>query len=408
MPFHVRPIRAEELRAYFSVMGTAFLDQRDPDALAEEVAPLWDLSRAWAAFDAGRLVGTFRSWSTRLTVPGNDQVPAAAVTNVTVLPTHRRRGVLTQMTAAEHAAARERGEIAAILHAAEFPIYGRFGYGPATWIGTWTVDGAHHAFRRPLAGSVELVAPKDARTHLVTVFETWRARQPGEIARRDYRWDIDLGLRGRGLGAPWKGLVALHRDDAGDVDGYVRYRTEEKWEQNLPRGVVTVDELHALTDDAFGALWRFVGELDLVGRIRAEFRSVHDGLRWLFVNSRVPQLTDVSDGLWVRLLDVPAALAARRYERADGLTLEVVDPEARDGRVRLRLDGGPSGATATPTTQSPDLTIGVGALGAAYLGGTRLRDAAAPAGYEEHRSGALARADALFRTADDPWCSTFF
>jgi predicted acetyltransferase len=256
---------------------------------------------------------------------------------------------------------------------------------------------------------VELLSPADAKPLVIDVYEAWRKRASGEIRRREYRWDFDLGIRDTAWGKPWKGWVAVHRAEAGRVDGYVRWKAEDKWEQNVPRGIVTVDELHALDDAAYEALWRFLAEIDLVAKVRAEFRRVAERLPWVLTDARQAQVSDVVDGLWARLLDVPSALAARRYEREDRLVVDVVDPEAAGGRLRVRVDGGPDGATATATTESADLTVSVGALGAAYLGGSRLRDAtSATGGADEHTTGALARADALFRTADEPWCSTFF
>jgi predicted acetyltransferase len=126
------------------------------------------------------------------------------------------------------------------------------------------------------------------------------------------------------------------------------------------------------------------------------------------VNARAAAVRDVGDGLWVRLLDVTRALEARTYERSASLVLELIDAEAPGGRLRVELDAGPDGATCRPTERSPDLTVQISALGAAYLGGVRLRDAVLAQGADEHRANALAEADALFRTVDEPWCSTFF
>src|SRR3972149_11165133 len=133
----VRTIREDELPAYIDAMTTTFIDRPAVVEIAGDVKGLWDLQRAWAAFDGDRICGTFRSWATELTVPGGGRLPAAAMTNVAVLPTHRRRGVLRAMIAAEHAAVRERGEAVGVLYAAEYPIYGRFGYGPGCQIATW-------------------------------------------------------------------------------------------------------------------------------------------------------------------------------------------------------------------------------------------------------------------------------
>jgi predicted acetyltransferase len=409
MSAEIRPIREDELAAYFDAMSTGFLFRPDIPRLAEDVKGTWDLERVWGAFDGGRIRGTFRSWPTELTVPGGAAIRAAAVTNVTVLPTHRRRGLMRGMTLAEHAAARDRGEVAALLYAAEYPIYGRFGYGPACREAKWALDATSTTFIGDRPDGVDLVTPSaDTRDTMKGVYEAWRTRQAGDIRRRDDRWDFELGLREDGWDPRWKGFVAFHHDGSGRVDGYARYRNEDKWERDLPRNILTVDELHALTDDAYDALWRFLAEIDWVGTVKAERRIATERLPWLLTNARAAQLTSLVDGMWVRLFDVQRALEARTYERQGRLVLEVVDAEAPDGRIRVELDAGPDGATARKTRRSPDLTIDVSALGSAYLGGIGLRNASSTRGADEHRAGALAEADALLRTLGEPWCSTFF
>jgi predicted acetyltransferase len=314
------------------------------------------------------------------------------------------------MVAAEHAAIRARGEAVGVLYSSEYPIYGRFGYGVGTRVATWTLAARSTSFHRRPSGVVDIVRQDPAAADLMrSVFEAWRDRQPGEIRRRDFRWEEDLGLRERPWGPPWKGFLAVHRDEAGKVDGYARFRAEDKWEQRQPQVPLTVDELHALTDDAYLGLWRFLAELDWVATVKAASRFPGERLPWLLTNARAAVVSDVGDGLWVRLIDVPRALEARTYEREASLVLEVVDPEAVGGRTRLALDAGPTGASCRPTTESPDLTLAVAALGAAYLGGSGLREAVlASGGADEHRAGAIVEADHLFRTLEEPWCSTFF
>ena len=410
MTIEIRTVRPDELRTYLDTALTAFLERpADLDAIVADVAGMWDLRRTWAAFEDGRPCGTFRSWSTELTVPGGRTVPGAAVAGVTVLPTHRRRGILRDMVGAEHAAARERGEVVGLLYASEYPIYGRFGYGMAVRQATWTLDTRTTAFHGEPAGTVELAAPDDTtRDALIGVFEAWRRMQPGEIRRRDFSWDFDLALRPEPWGDAWKGFVALHRDPNGAVDGYARYSPESHWERRQPRSRLRIDELHALTDAAYADLWRFLATVDLVATLRAERRSPSERLPWLLANARAAAVEDVGDGLWVRLLDVPGALAARTYAGEGRIVLEVIDPEVAGGRLRVALDASPDGARCTPTADAPDLTLRVDALGAAYLGGARLRDAIRAGGAEEHRAAALAHVDRLFRTPDEPWCSTFF
>lgn len=411
MTVDVRPIREEETSAWLDTVSTAFLDRPDISRVAEEVRPLWDYARVWGAFEPGSptVVGTTRTWASEISLPGGALVPASAVAAVTVRPTHRRRGILRQLMAAENEAARERGEAASILHAAEYPIYGRFGYGPATRWATWTLDAAGSDFHAAATGTIDLLMPgPEARDVMMAIFEVHRLRQPGEIRRRDFSWEVDLGLRDLAWGQTWKGFLAVHRSDSGEPDGYARYRAEEKWLKGQPRGIISVDELHALTDGAYAALWRFLAEVDLVATVKAERRSVAEALPWLLTNARAANLSEVGDALWVKLLDLPRVLGARTYGATGRLVLEAVEAGPDERRRRVLLDATPEGATCRPSDRSPDLTVSAAALGAACLGGTRLRQAAVAGGWDEHRTGAMAEADRLFATLDEPWCSTFF
>lgn len=408
MSIEIRNVSPDEYAPFIEALSTAFLDRPDIARVAEAVTPLWDPQRTWAAFDGDRVCGTFRSWATEITVPGGARLPASAIAAVTVLPTHRRRGILTGMVAAEHAAIRERGEAVGVLYSAEYPIYGRYGYGPACRVATWTLDAGVTGFHGAPVPGVELALPgPETRDAMTAVFEAWRVHQAGELRRRPFRWDDDLGLIEAHWGERWKGFLALHRDAAGSIDGYVRYRAEEKWEHRQPRCILKVNEMHALTDEAQIALWRHLAETDLVSTVVAEGRSPSDRLPWLLTNARAAVMSDVGDGLWVRLFDVARALEARSWERPGSLVLEVIDGEA-GAPIRLALDVSPDGATCRPTDRSADLTLSVAALGAAYLGGTRLQRAVIATGVDEHRDGALAIADSLLRTSDEPWCSTFF
>ena len=409
MGIEIRNAAPEEYQAAIDVMSTGFLERPDVRAVAEAVAETWEPSRTWVAFDGDRACGTFRSWPTRLTVPGGAELPASAVSGVTVLPSHRRRGILTGMAAREHAALVERGECVGLLYASEYPIYGRFGYAPGTRTADWVITTRATGMLGIADGTVELAVPDETtREVLKGVFEAWRPRQAGEITCRDVTWDSRLGLLDEPWGERWKGWVLFHRDASGAVDGYARYKAIPKWAGHAPQAVVEVQELQALTPGAYAGLVRFLLELDLVATVKLEGRRVSEPVRWLLTNARAAQQTDAGDALWVRLFDVPRALEARTYERSGSLVLEVVDEDAWGGARRLLLDATPEGATCRPTDRSPDLTLPVAALGGAYLGGTRLRDLALATGADEHRPGALAEADALLRTADEPWCSTFF
>jgi predicted acetyltransferase len=253
------------------------------------------------------------------------------------------------------------------------------------------------------------VAPSEHnRDAIRAVFERHRLSQPGEIRRREPSWDFELGLREEPWGPTWKGFLAVRRDPGGTIDGYARYRADENWVLRQPRNTLQVDELHALSDDAYHALWRFLAEVDWVSTVRAERRRPAEPLPWLLTNGRAASVTDIGDAMWVRLFDLPRALETRAYERDGALTLELIDPEAERGRVRLRIEVNGGRAACRIVDRSPDLTIPVAALGAAYLGGTRLVDAVRAGGADEHAPGSLALADSILRTTEPPWCSTFF
>jgi predicted acetyltransferase len=411
MTFEIRHVDLSEMRDALDVVSTAFLDRPDLDALATAEAKTWTPERTWIALDGARVVGVFRSWLTEMTVPGGARLSAAAVGPVTVLPTHRRRGILRGLAAAEDLAIRERGEAFSLLHASEYGIYGRYGYGPATRDQEWTIrtDASGGVHGTP-SGSVELLAPKDPATKPVVkgVYDTWRRRQAGEIERRELDWDLDLGLESTPWGATWKGWVAVHRDDAGEPDGYIRYAAQSREHDLLPAAVLTVNDFVALTDAAYAGLLRFAMEVDLVRTVKLADRPESERARWFVRNARAVSTGLNWDSLWVRLFDVPGALEARTYEREARIILEVVDPGAAGGRWCLELDAGPDGARCRPSDRSADVTIPVGALGAAYLGGTSLRNIVLATGADEHREGALAELEALLRTSTEPSCSTRF
>lgn len=413
MPPTIRSITADELPAWNAAFGTAFyIWGGDPVGRAEtQLRNGMDLTRALAAFEGETIVGTYRSFATKLTVPGLARIPVDAVSAVSVRPTHRRQGLLTRMITDDLRASVERGEVASILIAAEWPIYGRYGYGPATWQAKWTLRTRASSFTVQPHGTVEVVSAGAAREHVPGIYARFAAGQPGAIDRPDHRFDNELGLTEFPGRPRWSGQIALHRDPGGTPDGYVRFHGEENWVDMYPEHRMLVDELHAVTREAEIDLWRHLAQMDLTASIQAEVRREHEPMQWALADPRTAQVTGRSDFLWVRLLDVPQALAARAYERDGSIVIEVLDVLAGEpgpAAGRYRLDARDGAATCTRTDDAADLTVDVRALSAAYLGGTRLADAARASGFTEHAEGALERADRLLRTADEPWCSTWF
>lgn len=413
MPQTIRIIRPDELPAWFEAFSSAFyIWHNDPHALAVARRDTIEIDRVVGAFEEDLIVGTFRTFGARLTLPGGARVPVNAVSGVTVRPTHRRRGTLSRMIADDDARAVARGDAASVLISAEWPIYGRFGYGPATWHARWTLRVRAATFQVEPIGSVAIIDPLAARKVLPGIYEAYAAGQPGELDRpQEQRWDIDLGLIELPGRPRWKGSVAIHRNDAGEPDGYARYHGEEAWEDGIPDNVMLLDELHGVDLAAEIDLWRFLAQMDLTATIRADTRREHEPLLWYLGDARAARASGLTEFLWVRLLDVARVLGERRYERDGDLVIEVVDeidglPGPAAGRYRLSVRDG--AATCRRTDDAPDLSLAVGALGAAVLGGTRLLDATRAGGSTEHRPGVLHEADALFRTADEPWCTTWF
>lgn len=409
----IRAVREDELEAWFQAFTTAFYiwHNADPRVMAEARRPTFDLDRVFGAFEGDTVVGTFRTFASELTLPGGGLVPVNAVSGVSVRPTHRRRGILSAMSADDTRRALERGDAASVLITAEWPIYGRFGYGPATWVARWTVRTRAARFLVEPRGSVELVDLPTARRLLPEIYERYRRGQPGELRRGDARWDFELGLT-EWPGRPrWIGSVALHRDPDGALDGYARYHGQEQSEEGIPDNVLILDELLAAGFDAELRLWAHLLQMDLTATIRADTRRPREPWVWCLADARAARQSRLGEMLWVRVLDVPRILGSRTYDRSASVVLEVVDEvDGRPGPAagRFHLEASAEGATCRPTDATPDLTLGVGQLGAAVLGGTRLVDATRARPPSEHRRGSLATLDALLRTPDDPWCTTWF
>jgi len=407
MGVEVRTIHNDELPAWAEAMRVGFLghaSEGEAEMMAEVVH---EVDRTTGAFDGAKVVGTLRSFTTDLSVPGG-MVSCSALTNVTVTGTHRRQGLLTRMLTRDLAESAERGEAVSSLIAAEYPIYGRFGYGPAVEAVDLTIDGATTFLAPVESGSLEMVERADIRAHAPGLYEALRAEHPGAIGRFDWRWDFDLGLRvwpGRPEKTPR--FFVLGRDDQGRPDGYLIYWVEDIWVNERPKGVLHVEELVGRDTEALGRLWRYAVEVDWIATIVAENRSVDDLLPWLVVDARMIEQKNRGDIEWVRILDPVAALSGRRYLVPGRVVLEIVDPLGH-ASGRYALDGGPDGSDCQPTTESADLTLGVDTLSACYLGGYLLGDLARAGRVEELTPGRLASADAMLRAPAAPWCITYF
>ncbi|HEX9376156.1 MAG TPA: GNAT family N-acetyltransferase [Actinomycetota bacterium] len=406
MEFDIRVLQEDQwpdfVRAAFVPFGGHATEEDIRDSRVE-----FEPGRSLAVFDRDQIVGTTSVISLQMTVPGRAQVPAAGVTTVGVAPTHRRRGMLRALMRRQLDDSRDHGDVLSALWASEAPIYQRFGYGTGTRAIIATVSRDHASFLRPLPdpGRVRLLPFDDAMKELAPVYERVRAETPGMIERNHdwwvYRFRHEDSEHHR-QGGWGKMFFALHEGPEGP-DAYAVYRVKLGDEDGVDIGAVQVVEAMATSPASTQAMWSYVFGIDLVRTIEFWNRPVDDPLFSMALDVRRFGIK-VIDGMWIRLLDVPAALSARTYGSEGRVVLEVRDEICPWNEGRFELVGGPGGAECRATDGDPDLVLTANELGAAYLGGTRLGNLLRAGRIEELTPGAVATADAMFAGDRDPWC----
>jgi predicted acetyltransferase len=405
----VRLLREDELAEASRVVHHAMLGSTTDEAVSAWV-PHMDTDRSHGAFSpSGELVGFARDFGAALSVPGGADVDAAGVTAVGVLSHHRRQGHLTRLMGAQLGTLADRGTPVALLVAAEWAIYGRFGYGPAIDAVGFDIDTRLVAPTAPPTGRIDVVRLDVLRPELERVHELRRRRTPGAITRPEPVWDALAGVAGWPGHPHEPGLLrgALWRDDAGEVQGAVAYKVHERWDRNRPQGRAEVTLLVGATAEAERELWRHLVEIDWVTQVVAGNRGVDDPFQLMLRDGRGVARVDLFDCIWARLLDVRAALEARRSLTSDRLVVEVTDPQGlADGTWSIEL--APDGAEVKPSEEAADLTMPVAALGAAYLGGRSVRRLFEAGWLDEHAAGAVDRLDVLLSTPTAPWSPTTY
>lgn len=407
MAIEIRTPPAEQIRRFLETGAKTFQEGlREDDAERDE--RVLDRERMFAAYDGETLVGTAADIPLELTVPGGEAV-AAGVTLVGVLPTHRRRGILNQLMRAELDAIAARGEPLAILWASEEPIYGRYGYGVATLRVTIEAERDRMRFRDdpPPVGRVRLVDEDEAARVLPPIYERARRATPGMFARteawwREYRLP-DPEHHRHGAGPRYFAVLELDGEDA----AYARYRVKDEWKDGVTRSALRVIEAIATSPPADRELWRYLFAVDLVQRIEAWHVPIDHPL-FLLVTEPRRLHPRVGDGLWVRIVDVERALAARSYAADGAVTFDLTDSflPANAGVWRLEASGG--NAVASRSGGEPELRLDIADLGSTYLGGFTFTQLERAGRVEELTDGAVERADDVFRTRIAPWCPEIF
>ena len=412
-PKGYRAVELTEARSaeVLDVDSWAFASDDPAEEAAQALAALpWDRAAGIEGPD-GTLVAFHASFPFSLPVPGGS-APAAALTSVGVHPAHRRKGLLSEMVRDHLKRSRERGEVASALFAAEQAIYGRFGYGRAAFDLRMTIP--RGAALRPVAGASGLTVRMeriDVARHgdlVETVHLAAGAGRPGWVARSSIALQ-EYHLRpaeSRRQGS--ERLKILVVEDGPTPVGYALFARKGEWTAQGPRGVVRVREAVTTSPAAAHRLWSTLIDLDLMATIETWLQPVDDPLLQLLVDSRAAA-PRIVDNLWVRILDLPAALMGRRYPSPVNVVLEVTDALIPENAGRWRLVGGPDGATvdAAPNAE-PDLSLDIRELGAAYLGGISLAALGTAGLVTEHRAGALLAAASAFSWPLAPVCSWIF
>jgi predicted acetyltransferase len=405
VPIEIRPIEAGEIDALLVA------DQRGFGGvpLRPESSRSWaaaELDRTRVAFEDGRIVGVSRTYTFELTMPGGSLLPAAAVSWVSVLPTHRRRGILTRMMAAMHDDARERGEPAAILTASESSIYGRFGYGVAAWRYGLSADRVHIEFspRDDDAGRMRLIDQDEAKRVLPEIYDRARLSRAGMVTRPSFWWEQVFWdfVVGRTKAC----FFAVHTDAAGREDGYVVYGMSMGGVPGSVERELSVIDMQAESSATWIELWRYAFGVDLVDRVSTTNSPVDDPLRHVVVDSRRVEVKALTDHLWLAPLDPAKVLAARRYSVPGRV---VITTHLNDGTApTVAVEASEAGTSCEAVNEPADLTCDSIVLGMCALGGNRWSELAYAGRVEVRRSDALARADAMFLTSPAPALLSFF
>jgi predicted acetyltransferase len=374
-----------------------------PDLPPGQITKLLEPGRTVGAFAEGRLVGTVDATSGGLTLPGEAIVGHAAVTHIGVLPSFTRKGIATELIRHQLHDIAARGEVVATLRASEATIYERYGYGVASSSQSVEVLTARAALRPDVesGGPVRLLDAAEAWDILPRIYAGNRPSRPGTIDRPAVWWQ---GLRLRTESSPGASYVAVH-GEPGSETGFARYRPidTERWFVSDQR-TIAVEDFFAPTEEAYLGLLRFLLGLDLIDRVVFWMLPVDDPLPWLLLDRRAAKVTAVHDETWLRIVDVPKALAARQYAGNGTVTIAVHDPLLPSNSANFTITGGGAG----PTDRRAQLHVGVEGLATVLLGGATWRSLAVAGLAKADDQAALVVADQLFAGRQAPHAGFFF
>jgi len=427
---HDRWLQADHRGFHFDALTVEQLAEYRLGLAGTRSIGVWDATAA----EPDSPVATVGSWRSSVSLPGGRSLEAWAISAVSVAATHRRRGIASALLEGELRAAQAAGVPVAALTVSEATIYGRWGFGPAAYTADYRIDTRGLRLTRASpSGRVHRVDAPALRASAPGIAERSRERTAGEVPVDELRWNRMFAISARTADHARRLRAARYDDAEGEPQGFVLYSLRED-AADFAAHTLTVEYLCAATDDAYVALWHYVLNQDLVSTVVASLRPVDEPLPWLVSNPRAVQTTERREHLWLRILDVPAALGARRFAHAETVLLRVTDPLGfahgawmlvadRHGRATVTAvdSGSDSGASASPAeagveaavieaaiTQPAVIGLGVEALGALLLGGTPVEALRLAGRLVEGTPGAAQRLDSLLHTSRAAHLSTWF
>ena len=407
MAFTTRPITEDEILHFRERISQGFgedLGEKERDN--ERFNAMLPLDRTVAVFEGDQIVGTLGAFALEVIVPGGVSVPMSGTTIVTVQPTHRREGRLNSMMRYHLDDAAARGEALVGLWSSETPIYGRYGFGRAT--SRDVAEASNDALRitRSVEGRVRYLEPDEANRVVPAIFDEVRQSKPGMLSRSEEWWKHRIFYdpeRWR-EGSSAKRFVVFEAD--GRAEGYAIYTQKPDWEDFLPNGQVRVKEVMTTTERAHSGLWNFIANIDLHPRVRAWNVPTDDPLWWKLADPRRVQRKR-TDALWLRIMDVPAALEARTYETDGSIRIGVDDPFRPENSDVYELSASDGVGKCVAVEEDADVSLGIDSLGALYLGGNSALSMA-EAGLIDGDEDRIALLHRIFHTDIEPWCDDVF
>lgn len=360
------------------------------------------------ALDSDIPVATFAHFEKNVNVGGGKLIPAHLITWVTVRPTHRRRGLLRRLMTENLSNAADAGYPFAALTVTEGGIYRRFGFGAASWLTDLEVD---------TSPGFQLISEPDRRVEMCDakalqelapqIYAEFQKKSPGAIGRQQALYDFAAGHDLESGEADDAVRGALHYDENGKPDGFVSFK--HKAGDDWSHGTLELLDFIAVSNDAYSALWAFLGAIDLSVKVKFNNAAHQSPLPWLLTDPRRAKIVNENDGIWLRILDVKKALEARAWLVGGELTLRINDDMGfADGTYRLVSDGQEATVTKLDDGEPADLEMNVSELGSLYLGGADPVVLARAGRITEVRPDAALEARSLFALERAPYTPNDF